>query len=240
LREEIQVLTSLQSVDQRIEALESTRLGLLSELKGLSQKLEDKKTELGALKALLKEKEADRARMEKEVQEESKKLRERRTKLSRIRNLRELQSLQREMEQTKQNNAKMEEELLTLMEDMEGKGTLLKQEEARLREEESAWQERKKSVEKEIESLEKEHQDHSRARTEIVARLSEELVHQYQLIFSRRGGKAVVSVGGGTCQGCYVNIPPQLYNEIMENKRLILCPNCHRILYIGEKETKKN
>jgi predicted nucleic acid-binding Zn-ribbon protein len=226
-------------VDEKLEALENTRLDLLSEMKALSQKFEDKKTELGALKALLKEKETERAWMEREVQGEAKKLKERRTKLSRIKNLRELQALQREIEQSKQSTTKMEEELLALMEDLEGKGILLKEEEAKLREGENAWQERKKSVEKEIESLEREYQNQTRARAEIAARLSEELVGQYQLIFSRRGGKAVVSVGGGTCQGCYVNIPPQLYNEIMKNKRLILCPNCHRILYIGE-ETKKN
>ncbi|MGH7828550.1 MAG: C4-type zinc ribbon domain-containing protein [Candidatus Binatia bacterium] len=33
------------------------------------------------------------------------------------------------------------------------------------------------------------------------------------------------------CQGCYMNIPPQLWNEILKNERLNLCPSCHRILY---------
>ena len=155
MREQIQVLTSLQVVDQRLEALENSRIELLSELKALSQRLGDKKTELGILKELLKEKETDRARMEKEVQEEVKKLRDRRTKLARIKNLRELQSLQREIEQSRQMSAKMEEDLLALMEDVEDKGIFLKEEEAKLRDEENTWQERKKSVEKQIESLER-------------------------------------------------------------------------------------
>jgi len=54
---------------------------------------------------------------------------------------------------------------------------------------------------------------------------------QYELIFARRGGKAVVAVSDGICKECHMNIPPQLWNEIIRNDKLNLCPNCHRILY---------
>ena len=54
---------------------------------------------------------------------------------------------------------------------------------------------------------------------------------RYEMIFSRRGGVAVVAVRGGTCQGCHMHVPPQLYNLIQRNEQLILCPNCQRMLF---------
>jgi len=58
-----------------------------------------------------------------------------------------------------------------------------------------------------------------------------DLRRRYEMIFSRRGGVAVVAVRGGTCQGCHMNVPPQLFNLIQRNEQLILCPNCQRMLF---------
>ena len=50
------------------------------------------------------------------------------------------------------------------------------------------------------------------------------------MIFSRRGGLAVVEIRGGTCQGCRMHVPPQLFNQIQRNEQVILCPSCQRML----------
>jgi predicted nucleic acid-binding Zn-ribbon protein len=57
------------------------------------------------------------------------------------------------------------------------------------------------------------------------------LITRYELIFARRGGTAVVEATGGICHGCYMNIPPQLWNEIIKSEKVNLCPSCQRILY---------
>ena len=46
-----------------------------------------------------------------------------------------------------------------------------------------------------------------------------------------RRGLAVVAVKDGTCRGCNMKVPPQLYNTIQRGSSLELCPNCHRIIY---------
>jgi predicted nucleic acid-binding Zn-ribbon protein len=45
------------------------------------------------------------------------------------------------------------------------------------------------------------------------------------------GGIAVTEVKEEVCQGCNMNIPPQLYVEIKSNEEIIQCPQCRRILY---------
>jgi len=72
----------------------------------------------------------------------------------------------------------------------------------------------------------------SSRRQSIAANLARDLVSRYELIFSRRGGTAVVEVAGGICQGCFMNIPPQLGNEIIRSDKIHLCPSCQRIVYV--------
>ena len=68
-------------------------------------------------------------------------------------------------------------------------------------------------------------------RQRIAQEIDASLMSRYELIFSRRGGSAVVEVAAGICQGCYMNIPPQLWNEIIRSEKLNLCPSCQRILH---------
>src|SRR2546425_928538 len=69
------------------------------------------------------------------------------------------------------------------------------------------------------------------ARSEIIQGVDGDLRRKYEMIFSRRGGVAVVEVRGGICQGCRMRVPPQLYNEIQRNEQVILCPSCQRMLF---------
>jgi len=56
------------------------------------------------------------------------------------------------------------------------------------------------------------------------------VLKRYASIRMRRG-LAVVSVRSGTCQGCNMNIPPQLYIVIQRGQTIETCPSCHRIIY---------
>ena len=57
-----------------------------------------------------------------------------------------------------------------------------------------------------------------------------EVLKRYSGIRIRRG-LAVVGVRNGTCQGCNMNIPPQLYNVLQRGTSIETCPSCHRIIY---------
>ena len=43
--------------------------------------------------------------------------------------------------------------------------------------------------------------------------------------------KAIVPVINGVCQGCFMSIPPQQFNDILRGDKLLNCPTCQRILY---------
>jgi len=237
LREQIEILASLQNVDREIKEKSNARESLSREIRKMEEVIEAKKAEVTTLKAEWADKDKRRQEKERLLQEESRKTMEKRMRMNRIKNIKELQALQREIELIKQSNAQMEEELIRLLEELEASGTVLKGKEEELKKFEMDWGDKRKEIEEELARLEQGLEEASELRVNIAAQLDGDLIERYELIFSRRGGTAVVAVAEGICQGCYMNIPPQLCNEIIKGERLILCPSCHRILYYKPADT---
>ncbi len=79
-------------------------------------------------------------------------------------------------------------------------------------------------------------EEHKLRRSKAATDLSPGLLRQYELIRSKRQGLGIVAVKDGICQGCHMNIRPQLYIQIQCNPdEVISCPHCHRILYFKSK-----
>ncbi|MGH7771410.1 MAG: zinc ribbon domain-containing protein [Candidatus Binatia bacterium] len=231
MREQIEILASLQDVDREVKKKSAAKGVLLAEIQKREEEIQAKRAE----KALLQDEwaERDKLRQEKErvLQEEGRKAMEKRMRMNRIKNLKELQALQREIDQIKESNAQLEEELITVLEDLEARAASLKEKEEELKRLEEEWREKRGEMETQVLTIEQAVAEASTLRQAIAARLNGDLIARYELIFSRRGGMAVVAVSEGICQGCYMNIPPQLWNEIIRSDKLNLCPSCHRILY---------
>ena len=231
MREQIEILASLQNVDRDIKEKSGAKTVLMEEIRRTKQEIEVKKNEVAQITAEWAEKDKLRQEREHLLQDEGRKAMEKRMRMSRIKNIRELQALQHEVDQIKQANAQLEEELISILEDLEARAALLREKDEEFKMLEQEWGERKGELEAQVAQIDQEVAETAAVRQVIVAQLNGELIGRYELIFSRRGGTAVVAVSEGICQGCFMNIPPQLWNEIMKSERLNLCPSCHRILY---------
>jgi hypothetical protein len=152
-------------------------------------------------------------------------------RMSQIKSIKELQALQREIDQIKQGNSQLEEALIGVMEELEIRSAALKEKKEELETLDQGWKGRREELETQVAEIDKGVTEVLRLREETAARLNEDLIGRYELIFSHRGGVAVVKVSDGICSGCYMNIPPQLWNEVIRSDKVNLCPSCHRILY---------
>lgn len=231
MREQIEILASLQNVDREIREKSGVKVVLLAEIQKKEEEIQAKRADIALLRAEWSEKDKQRQEKEQLLQEESKKATEKRMRMNRIKNIKELQALQREIDQIKLGNSQLEEELIKLLEEAEAYASALRAKEEELKQLEAAWREKQGEIEAQVAGIERAVAEASALRQAIATQLNRELIERYELIFSRRGGMAVVTVSDGICQGCYMNIPPQLWNEIIKSEKLILCPSCHRILY---------
>jgi len=224
-------LASLQTVDREIKEHTGRKQGLLSELQAKEQDIQAKKREIATLAAANAEKE--KLRLERDVvfQDEGRKAMDKRMRMNRIKNVKELQAVQREIDLIKQNNGLLEEELIKIMQDIDGIKAQIQAKEAELAVMHDEWQKMQQALSTEITGIDAAVSAAATRRQTIASQVAGDLISRYELIFSRRGGTAVVEVAAGICQGCYMNIPPQLWNEIIKREKVHLCPSCQRILY---------
>jgi predicted nucleic acid-binding Zn-ribbon protein len=231
LSAEIEILASLQTVDREIRQHHGKKRDLLKELQAKAQEIEIRKQEIAKLATALGEVEKLRQEKDRVFQDESKKASERRMRMNRIKNSKELMALQREIDLIKQGNSEREEELIKLMEATERANSEIKSKEEELAMLQIEWHKREAELQTKISGIDQAVSEAATRRKTIAAQVKGDLISRYELIFARRGGTAVVEVAGGICQGCYMNIPPQLWNEIIKSDKVHLCPSCQRILY---------
>ena len=67
-------------------------------------------------------------------------------------------------------------------------------------------------------------------RDDLAKKLRPDVLKKYSAIRMKRG-LAIVAVHDGTCRGCNMRIPPQLYTIIQRGASLEICPNCNRMIY---------
>jgi predicted nucleic acid-binding Zn-ribbon protein len=239
LQAQIEILALLQTIDREIKEQTGRKRDLLGEIGIKEREIRAKKSEIDALVTGFSEKEKLRLEKDRVFQDEGKKAMEKRMRMNRIKNVKELQALQREIDQARQNNGELEEELIRIMQELDVIKAQIQAKEAEISTMQEQWQNQQKELDEQIHRIDTAVSQAIVRRQDIATQVTGDLISRYDLIFSRRGGTAVVEVAAGICQGCFMNIPPQLWNEIIRNEKLHLCPSCQRILFVKSVEEQQ-
>lgn len=231
MRQEIVNLIRLQELDLKILELDRQKEELPEALRAAEADLSQKKRRFEEVSQKLEEVSLKRRAEEDELEEELQRLRKTQTRLMQIRGTREYQALLREIEEIKKANKQREETLLKLMEEQEK----LQQEEEALRKEieeaERRVAEERARYESLCKELEADKKRYLEERERLVEEIPQSLLRRYEFIRERKGGLAIVAVENGTCSGCHMHIPPQLFNELQRDDKYYECPLCRRLIY---------
>ena len=228
---EIERLAALQEMDRRAKEKRELLAALTRDIDERKEGIARQRSELESLQVEHAALEAQRVELDAKLGVEETRIKDSRMRLNRIRNERELMAMRREIDLAKEANKQLEEQLIAIMEQLEALGTRATEAketlaglEADAERQLAEWRERSAGLQQEIDLIGTE-------RTVVAQGLTSSLRAKYEQIFARRGGTAVVEVRNGTCQGCHMNVPPQLFNELQKHRDVRLCPNCHRILF---------
>jgi predicted nucleic acid-binding Zn-ribbon protein len=228
---QIELLATLQIVDQslRAKSLEisdgEARVAALDEaLRGQTATTTAAREEHAALAARQRDLEAKLTAAET-------KAKDRRMRITRIRNDKELGLMRRELDILKEETSALETELVGVMELVEASTAKLQTAESELARLRGERDEQAAALRDVLARLSDEMSREKAERSTLIQTVDGDLRRKYEMIFSRRGGLAVVEIRGGICQGCRMRVPPQLFNEIQRNDHVIPCPSCQRMLY---------
>ena len=231
MRDKLLLLIELQKMESdagRITARKKDLPVQMGELEtkflGFSAVVETQREQLEALRKRRREK-------DNQLQVGQETLKRTRERLLEVKTNREYQSMLKEIETFETKNSRTEDEIISLLEELDVIEKEVRTKEADLDVQRQCYEEDKAKMAKELNSIAEELDICARKSREIRKKIPAELLRKYEQIKSATRGVAVVSVWKEVCGGCHMSIPPQLYNELQKSNVLITCPNCSRIVY---------
>lgn len=228
---QVALLAELQRVDQNIksnsEAVEARR----SAVQQLDAQIAAQRGQVVAAEAEQVALERRQRELDAQLTDAESKMKDRRMRIARIRNDKELGLVRREIDALKEVMGAAETELLGLMEQGDQRRTAVEAARQALAAVEAARAKEAEELDATIARVAGAIEEDRARRDSLLATIDADLHRRYELLFSRRGGMAVVRISGGACQGCHMNVPPQLFNQIQRNEQIFLCPSCQRILF---------
>lgn len=231
LREQLTLLIELQK-------MESAAGRIAARKKALPVQLEALETEFGACCAVV---ETEREQLESlrkrrrekdsQLQAGQETLKKTRDKLLDVKTNKEYQSILKEIETLEGKNSRMEDEVISLLDELDALEKAVKTKEAELIASRSGYEEQKKKLEGELSAIADELAVCVGKSDELKKKVPDHILRKYDQIKGIGRGVAVVAVWKEVCDGCHMSIPPQMYNELQKATRLLTCPNCNRIIY---------
>jgi uncharacterized protein len=234
LIDELQTLCEMQKLDTQLIEYERKRAAAPKRLAEIEQDLQKAKDKVAKEKEIIEELDKERRRKEKELDGEKERIKKVQSKLFEIKTNKEYQAVLKETEAAQAANDKTEEETILLLERIEELRKDYESSQAYAKKRDKEVDAEKKELEKEMSSLDGVVTKLKKERDGLLSRVGGEAKARYKVLLEKRSGLAVVNVKNGTCLGCYMNIPPQLFIEVTKNARLITCPSCNRIFYYQE------
>jgi hypothetical protein len=232
LATQIELLATLQVLDQSLRAKTLEVAEAEGRVAALEEAVRTQATATAAARDELAVLTARQRDLETRLAAAEMKMKDRRMRITRIRNDKDLGIAKREVDLLKEEAGGLETELVTVMEQVEATAKRVLEFEGELARLTAARDDEASALREKAERLAGEIAEEQRTRAGLIQTLDGDLRRKYEMIFSRRGGLAVVQIRGGTCQGCRMRVPPQLFNEIQRNhEQVILCPSCQRMLY---------
>lgn len=234
IKREIELLRELQVIDTRVREIED-------ELALIPIQLEEARSEWSRLDSLVKAKEAEKAASEKEkrnleaeLEDSVARLREREGKLYSIKTNKEYQAALKEIADGKRLNKEMEDAILKLMEKIDVLAKEITQLSLMAVEKEGEFRKEEKILEEKKGELAREKDAHAYELKKIESMVEKSILEKYNFIRTKHADPISVVVGG-ICQGCNMNIPPQMYIELLKGLKFHFCPSCNRFIYPEEK-----
>lgn len=239
MKEQLNLLWELQKIDLELKSIKDSQEGYPKEIKRLDEKEKSEKEKIQKDKEKIELIEKERRRKEGQLSLEQEKIKKTESRMFEVKTNKEYQALLTEIETLKGANSCEEEEILQLMDEMDELKKSLSKREKEIGTTLAKIEGEKKTL-KEKMARDQEILKRQMERKETVTKqLQSSLYKLYNTLKEKRRGVGVVSVKQETCQGCFVNVPPQMFIEVQKNNALIRCPNCNRILYWeGNGETK--
>ena len=228
---ELRTLIDLQALDTRISSLEAEGARLPREIAATHAAVEEAKQAVEAAKAKLDGARKSQRAKEKDLEDNRVKRQKFEGQLYQVKTNKEYSAVLTEIEEVKQEQVRIEEEILTLMELGEGLTTEGKEADARFKARESQGRVEEVTLGEKLRGVKGDLAVVQSERAQLSGQVASSVLADYERLLGHLGMAIVPVIKPNSCGGCRVTITPQRLQELRQQNTLIHCESCGRYLY---------
>lgn len=208
---------ALDSVSPKMDALDAKQTSFLEAFEKDSSAMEHLKKKYRSLESDAK---ANEARIAKSNE-----------KLGAVKTNKEYQALLKEMDDIREMNSTLEDEMILCLEQMESLEADLLKKSGVLEQVQAEIASEKNAILRQAEENTKRLDEAQLLRSRLIEEVDKNLMTDYIRVKRIVKHLAVAAVTQAVCQGCHRKIPPQMFIELQRSDQLKLCPHCDRLIY---------
>jgi predicted nucleic acid-binding Zn-ribbon protein len=231
-KEQIFSLVNLQRIEIEISSIKTKISNVDQRLEKLDANLHDFKQVIEEQESVTNELNQQYRNYETDVRMNLDRIKKSEAKLSSVKTNKEYQAFLKEIDDLKDKNSKLEDVMIEFLDRIEDAEKTLNAKMTEYSELQARLNNEKETIQKETEAGKRQLENLDTERNAVAAGIDAGLLATYNKVKSIQGNSiAIVDVKDAVCQGCNMNIPPQMYNELQRGDNLKKCPICDRIIY---------
>jgi len=233
LQEKLKALFDLQKVDLEIAALRKSADVHPKQMAELEKEQGAARSAVEAERSRLTDLERQKRTLEQNIQDEKEKVKKWEARLAEQRSTREYAALAREIDIAKKANQTMADELQELGKSITGVRETVKGKEQEFTAKQEQLSGRILELRAKIGEADGQVKELEAKRTQAASSVDATLLRRYDTVRKKKL-PALAAVRDGTCTGCNMNVPPQLYNTLAVTFGMDVCPSCNRIIFAAK------
>jgi predicted nucleic acid-binding Zn-ribbon protein len=231
-RDQIDELVKLQQIEIETRKITAKLSNVNQRLEKLDDKLLDFKQVIEQKESVIDELNQKYRSYESDAQMNLDRIKKSEAKLSSVKTNKEYQSSLKEIDDLKEKNSMLEDDMIECLDRLEEAENALNAKMNEYSELEAQMKAEKEIIQRESEEDSRQLGNLNTEWNTVSEGIEAELLGIFNQIKETQTNKiGIVAVKNAACQGCHMNIPPQMYNELQRGDKLKRCPICERIIY---------
>jgi hypothetical protein len=232
VQDKIKQLKELQAIDQSLQKIRQSREALEQEQGSLGSETGRIRTMVESLSAEFDKLREERRALQLALEQEEQNIRRSEGHLPAIKTQKEYVAVLKEIDTAKKLNKDIQDRIQVKETEIAGISRDREEKEQELAELTAKVSDRLDEITRQLAEWKAEALSQVHERDGLFDQLPVALRKRYQLLFDRRGGLVMVEARNGTCSGCNMHLPPQLFNTLFTLQEIQSCPHCNRLLYV--------
>jgi uncharacterized protein len=231
VQEKLAALAEMQKIHSQIDKIRRVRGGLPEEVSDLEDELAGLQTRVDRLQEEINELNAEVKSRKEKIKENEVAVKKYKEQQSEIKNNREYEALEKEIEFSELDTLTHKKKIKVLEEKVKLVQVSKEEVTAKHTERVKDLEDKKGELDLIVKETEEEEKKLQKQAGAAEKKVDSRILNAYHNIrLNMRNGLAVVGTDRNACGGCFAIIPPQRLAEIRQQKKIIICENCGRIL----------